>query len=308
MKYEFFFLNNIHDSMEVVNAELDPFLDLSRQGVFDELCMKHIILNLANCLELLVFLTQEEKEEVIKNEPDIVKYIRKMYGATEYINNKERYCLWLVGASPAEIRKSRFITERVEGVRKFRLSSTKVATQESANIPTLFQEIRHPESEYIIIPRHSSENRRYIPFGFVSPEIIVNDAVQIIPGASLYHFGILTSNVHMAWVRTVCGRIKSDYRYSKDIVYNNFPWPIPTDAQKVKIEQTAQAILDARALYPDSSLADMYDEVAMPPELRKAHQNNDKAVMQAYGFSIKDMTESMCVAELMKMYQQLVNR
>ncbi len=255
-----------------------------------------------------LFLTQEEKEEVIKNEPDIVKYIRKMYGATEYINNKERYCLWLVGASPAEIRKSRFITERVEGVRKFRLSSTKVATQESANIPTLFQEIRHPESEYIIIPRHSSENRRYIPFGFVSPEIIVNDAVQIIPGASLYHFGILTSNVHMAWVRTVCGRIKSDYRYSKDIVYNNFPWPIPTDAQKVKIEQTAQAILDARALYPDSSLADMYDEVAMPPELRKAHQNNDKAVMQAYGFSIKDMTESMCVAELMKMYQQLVNR
>ena len=193
-------------------------------------------------------------------------------------------------------------------MRKFRLSSTKVATQESANIPTLFQEIRHPESEYIIIPRHSSENRRYIPFGFVSPEIIVNDAVQIIPGASLYHFGILTSNVHMAWVRTVCGRIKSDYRYSKDIVYNNFPWPIPTDAQKVKIEQTAQAILDARALYPDSSLADMYDEVAMPPELRKAHQNNDKAVMQAYGFSIKDMTESMCVAELMKMYQQLVNR
>lgn len=255
-----------------------------------------------------LFLTQEEKEEVVKNEPNIAKYIRKMYGATEYINNKERYCLWLVGASPAEIRRSKCITERIEGVRTFRLNSTKAATQESANTPMLFQEIRHPESEYIIIPRHSSENRRYIPFGFVSPEIIVNDAVQIIPGASLYHFGILTSNVHMAWVRTVCGRIKSDYRYSKDIVYNNFPWPTPTDAQKAKIEQTAQAILDARELYPDSSLADLYDEVAMPPELRKAHQQNDRAVMQAYGFSVKDMTESKCVAELMKMYQKLIKQ
>lgn len=256
-----------------------------------------------------LFLTKEEKEEAIKNEPYVDKYIRKMYGATEYINNKERYCLWLVGASPAEIRKSKFITARVEGVRTFRLSSTKAATQESANTPTLFQEIRHPESEYIIIPRHSSENRRYIPFGFVSPDIIVNDAVQIIPEASLYHFGILTSNVHMAWVRTACGRIKSDYRYSKDIVYNNFLWPNPTDEQKAKIEQTAQAILDARALYPDSSLADLYDEVVMPSELRKAHQNNDRAVMQAYGFT-KDhpafSSESACVAELMKMYQQKV--
>ena len=255
-----------------------------------------------------LFLTKEEKEEVIKNEPDIVKYIRKMYGATEYINNKERYCLWLVGASPAEIRKSKFITERVEGVRKFRLNSTKAATQESANTPTLFQEIRHPESEYIIIPRHSSENRRYIPFGFVSPEIVVNDAVQIIPGASLYHFGILTSNVHMAWVRAVCGRIKSDYRYSKDIVYNNFPWPTPTEQQEQKIEQTAQAVLDARSLYPDCSLADLYDELTMPPELRKAHHQNDIAVMQAYGFtkgSEAYKSEAACVAELMKRYQQV---
>ena len=255
-----------------------------------------------------LFLTQEEKEEVTKNEPDIVKYIRKMYGATEYINNKERYCLWLVGASPAEIRKSKFITERVEGVRKFRLNSTKAATQESANTPTLFQEIRHPESEYIIIPRHSSENRRYIPFGFVSPEIIVNDAVQIIPGASLYHFGILTSNVHMAWVRAVCGRIKSDYRYSKDIVYNNFPWPTPTEQQKQKIEQTAQAVLDARSLYSDCSLAALYDELTMPPELRKAHHQNDIAVMQAYGFTKGGeayKSEAACVAELMKRYEQL---
>lgn len=253
-----------------------------------------------------LFLTAEERDELLKKEPATEKFIRQIYGATEYINNKARYCLWLVGASPAELRKSAFIMERVEQVKQFRLSSTKAATQKSADTPTIFQEIRHPDSEYIIIPRHSSETRRYIPFGFVSPQIIVNDAVQIIPGAEIYHFGIMMSNVHMAWTRAVCGRIKSDYRYSKDVVYNNFPWPTPTDAQKAKIEQTAQAVLDARALYPDSSLADLYDETTMPPELRKAHQMNDKAVMLAYGFSVKDMTESKCVAELMKMYQRLI--
>lgn len=252
-----------------------------------------------------LFLSPKEYQGVISAEPAIGKYIKRIYGATEYINNKVRYCLWLVGASPAEIRNSRFIMERVEAVRNFRLNSTKEATRKTAETPTLFQEIRQPNSEYIIIPRHSSETRRYIPFGFVSPDIIVNDAVQIIPNADLYNFGILMSNVHMAWTRAVCGRIKSDYRYSKDVVYNNFPWPTPTDTQKAKIEQTAQAILDARALYPDSSLADLYDEAVMPPELRTAHQQNDRAVMQAYGFSIRDMTESACVAALMKMYQKL---
>ena len=252
-----------------------------------------------------LFLTAEERDELLKREPDVAKFIRQIYGAAEYINNKSRYCLWLVGASPAELRKSAFIMDRVERVRQFRLNSTKAATQKSAETPTLFQEIRHPNSEYIIIPRHSSETRRYIPFGFVSPQIVVNDAVQIIPGAEIYHFGVMMSNVHMAWTRAVCGRLEMRYRYSKDVVYNNFPWPTPTDAQKSKIEQTAQAILDARALYPDCSLADLYDEIAMPPELRKAHQQNDRAVMQAYGFSVKDMTESKCVAELMRMYREL---
>ena len=254
-----------------------------------------------------LFVTPEELETVSKDEPEIRKYVRQIYGATEFINNKLRYCLWLVGVSPAEIRKLKFIRERVESVRAFRLSSPKEATKKSAESPALFQEIRQPDTEYIIVPRHSSENRRYIPFGFVSPEIIVNDAVQIIPSASVYHFGIMVSNVHMAWTRAVCGRIKSDYRYSKDVVYNNFPWPTPTPEQKVKIEQTAQAILDARSLYPDCSLADLYDEATMPPELRKAHQQNDRAVMQAYGFSVKNMTESSCVAELMKLYQRLVD-
>ena len=142
----------------------------------------------------------------------------------------------------------------------------------------------------------------------MSPEIIVTDLVQFIPDATLYEFGVIISNVHMAWTRAVCGRLKSDYRYSAAVVYNNFPWPTPTDAQKAKIEQTAQAILDARALYPDASLDDLYDETTMPPELRKAHQMNDKAMMLAYGFSVKDMTESKCVAELMRMYQKLTER
>ena len=143
--------------------------------------------------------------------------------------------------------------------------------------------------------------------GFITPDILTSDSAHIIPCATIYHFGILTSNVHMAWTRTVCGRLKSDYRYSKDIVYNNFPWPNPTEEQKTKIEQTAQAILDARALYPDCSLADLYDELTMPPELRRAHQANDKAVMQAYGFWGKLNSESACVAALMEMYKDLIS-
>lgn len=165
-------------------------------------------------------------------------------------------------------------------------------------------EIKQPHSNYLMIPATSSENRRYIPIGYLDKNVIASNAASFVPDASYYHFGVLTSNVHMAWMRAVCGRLKSDYRYSKDIVYNNFPWPTPTDAQKAKIEQTAQGILDARALYPDSSLADLYDETTMPPELRRAHQQNDRAVMAAYGFDVRTMTESSCVAALMKLYQQ----
>ena len=176
--------------------------------------------------------------------------------------------------------------------------------QKLALTPSLFRETKNPDTA-IVVPRHSSESRKYIPLGFIGKEMILTDAAMCIPYASRYDFGILTSNVHMAWVRAVCGRIKSDYRYSKDVVYNNFPWPNPTDEQKATIEQTAQAILDARALYPDASLADLYDELTMPPELRKAHQANDKAVMAAYGFPVKNFTQSDCVAALMKMYQEL---
>ena len=248
--------------------------------------------------------TEEEMQAFIKIEPKSEKYFKKWLGSKEFINGYHRYCLWLGDCSPKELRSMPECLKRVESVRQFRLSSNRASTVKTAERPTRFQTENMPNSTYILIPKVSSERRRYVPMGFLTPDTLCSDLVFIIPNAGLYHFGVLTSNVHMAWVRAVCGRLENRYRYSKDIVYNNFPWCNPTPEQKAKIEQTAQAILDARAKYPDSSLADLYDETTMPPELRKAHQANDKAVMQAYGFSIK-MTESECVAELMKMYQNM---
>ncbi len=195
--------------------------------------------------------------------------------------------------------------KRVAAVKEYRLKSPSAGTRKIAETPTKFHVTNLPKGSYIVIPQVSSERRRYVPIGYMDSNVLCSDKVRILPNGSLYHFGILTSNVHMSWLRTICCRLKSDYSYTVNDVYNNFPWPDPTDAQRAKIEQTAQAILDARALYPDSSLADLYDELTMPPELRKAHQRNDRAVMEAYGFSVKDMTESKCVAELMKLYQKL---
>ena len=225
-------------------------------------------------------------------------------GSDDYINGHIRWCLWLLECSPKELREMPLVLERVEKVKEFRLASIKAATREYAQYPTRFMEIKQPDSDYLIIPATSSEKRKYIPIGYVDKNVVASNAASFVPNATLFHFGVLTSNVHMAWMSAVCGRLEMRYRYSVNIVYNNFPWCEPTEEQKVRIEQTAQAILDARALYPDCSLADLYDETVMPNELRKAHQANDKAVMQAYGFSIK-MTESECVAELMKMYQKL---
>ncbi len=252
--------------------------------------------------------TKEEYESFIKTEPLSKPYFKLWYGSQEFINRKPRYCLWLGDCSPKVLRSMPECLKRVENVRNFRLSSKSEGTRKLADNPTRFHVENMPQSTYIVIPEVSSEKRRYIPMGFMMPEVLCSNLVKIIPNATLYHFGVLTSNVHMAWVRTICGRMKSDYRYSKDIVYNNFPWCNPTPEQKALIEQTAQAILDARALYPDCSLADLYDEVTMPPELRKAHQANDRAVMKAYGFDVKTMTESSCVAELMKMYQKLTSK
>jgi len=250
--------------------------------------------------------TKEEHDEFIAKEPNSAKWFKPWYGSQEFINRTPRYCLWLGECPPNELRKMPECLKRVEAVRNFRLASKSVGTVKLAEKPTRFHVENMPQATYIIIPEVSSEKRRYIPIGFMRPDVLCSNLVKLIPNATLYHFGVLTSNVHMAWVRAVCGRMKSDYRYSKDIVYNNFPWPNPTAEQKQKIEQTAQAILDARDLYPDCSLADLYDELTMPPELRKAHQNNDRSVMKAYGFDVKTMTENNCVAELMKIYQELI--
>lgn len=252
-----------------------------------------------------LIIKDDEIDEFLKEEPAAKDYVKVFLGAEEFVNGKKRYCLWLQNISPNQLSKMPLVLKRIKLVKEFRLSSKKAATKKWADSPTLFTENRQPNTNFIAIPEISSGNRRYVPMGFMSADVVCSNKMQLIPDAQIYHFGILTSNVHMAWMRATCGYYGPSYDYSGSIVYNNFPWPQPTDVQKARIEQTAQAILDARALYPDSSFADLYDQLTMPPELRRAHQNNDKAVMQAYGFSIKDMTESSCVAELMKLYQQM---
>ncbi len=250
--------------------------------------------------------TEEEMLEFIKKEPKSKSYFKQWMGAQEFINNKKRYCLWVGDCTPNELRSMPEVIKRIQKVKEFRLASKSEGTKKISEKPTRFHVENMPKDNYIIVPRVSSERRRYIPIGFLTPEVLCSDSVLIIPNTTIYHFGILTSNVHMAWMRTVCGRLKSDYRYSKDIVYNNFIWCNPTKEQKLKIEKTAQKILDVRELYKDSSLADLYDELTMPPELRKLHQENDRAVMEAYGFPVKNtFTESMCVSNLMKMYKEL---
>lgn len=253
---------------------------------------------------------KEEMEDFIKKEPSSKKYFRPWYGSREFINQKPRYCLWLGECTPAELKAMPHCMERVKAVREYRLASPSAGTVKLADKPTRFHVENMPKGHYVVIPEVSSEKRRYIPIGYLDDSKLCSNKLRLVPRATLFIFGVLESNVHMAWMRCVCGRLKSDYDYSIKIVYNNFPWPAPTEQQKAKIEQTAQAILDARALYPDSSLADLYDDLTMPPELRKAHQANDRAVMDAYGFikgTAARTSESACVAELMKLYQQKVS-
>ena len=252
-------------------------------------------------------LTEEERDELLKQEPQAAQFIRPFMMGKDFIQRKPRYCIWLVGANPSDLKKCPSILQRVSNVREFRMKSTKAATRAKADTPTLFDEIREPQTAYVSFPTVSSGARSYIPVDYLPQEIIPGNKIYFMQDASLYHFGVVVSLVHMAWNRMVCGRLKSDYNYSNTIVYNNFPWPQPAEAQRQKIEQTAQAILDARNLYPTSSLADLYDETVMPPELRKAHRANDAAVLEAYGFP-KDATESDIVARLFKMYQDLVNQ
>ena len=256
-------------------------------------------------------LTAEERTALIKSEPLAEKWIKPYIGATEFLNHKERYCLWLVDANPAEIMKCPTVKKRVDHVKEARLASKAEGTRKFAATPTLFCQIAQPNTNYIIVPKTSSGKRRYIPMGFMDKDTIASDLVFLIPGAGLYEFGVLMSNVHNSWMRLVAGRLKSDFRYAKDIVYNNFPWCNPTPEQKTKVEETAKGILEARKLFPESTLAKLYDDTFMPQELRKVHQLNDKAVMDAYGFT-KDTeaykSESACVTELMKMYQLLMEK
>lgn len=260
------------------------------------------------------FLTPEEREEFVRKEPQSLKYIRKVLGAQEYINNIERYCLWLVDISPEELKNSPMIYERVRKVREFRLASKAESTRKFADRPTEFKQIAQPKTPYLIVPRVSSENRRYVPIGYIQPEVIATDATQIVPNASLYEFGVITSNVHMAWMRTVAGKLESRYRYSNTIVYNTFPWLDISEQQRKRIEVTAKEILNVRTKYSTSSLAALYDDHIMPSDLRTAHQKNDRAVMEAYGMTkIVDgkktwLTESETVARLFEMYEEITKQ
>lgn len=252
-----------------------------------------------------LILSKEEYEEYQKLEPQGVKFIHRYMMGREFINNLDRYCFWLVGANPKEVRDCPLLQKRLESVREYRLSSPAVETQKFADTPGLFCQLNQPKDYFIAFPKVSSERRRYIPIGFLSPDIVVGDKIYVVEGLGLAEFGVLTSSVHNAWMRAVGGRMKSDYSYSNTIIYNNFPWPVISETSRTKLEATAQAILDARALYLDNSLADLYDDNNMPIELRKAHRANDAAVMEAYGFR-KDMTEPEIVAELFEMYQALI--
>lgn len=254
-------------------------------------------------------LTTEERDELLSKEPEAAIFIRPYMMGRDFINRSPRYCLWLVNADPSILKKCPLVRERIQKVKEFREASKRASTLKAAETPSLFASILECKDSYVAMPKVSSENRRYIPIDYLQADIIPGDKLFVMQNSTRYHFGVLTSNIHMAWMRAVAGRLKSDYSYSNTIVYNNFPWPTATEEQKAKIEATAQAILDTRAKYPDSSLADLYDPLTMPPELLKTHQANDRAVMEAYGIKKGDpefSSESACVAMLMRMYQNLV--
>jgi hypothetical protein len=251
-----------------------------------------------------LLLSDEEKNELLKKEPQALPWIKEFLGADEFINRIPRWCLWLVDITPAELQFLAHIKTHVEKVKEHRLSSTRKSTIELAKTPTLFGEIRQPKESYILIPRHSSETRVYIPCDFIEPSVICGDSNLLVPGATLYEFGIISSLMHNAWMRAVCGRLESRYRYSAGIVYNNYPWPEkPNEKQKQSIIKASKSVLDARAQFPDSTLADLYNAISMPPMLHKAHQALDKAVDIAYGrTSFKSEAER--VAFLFELYQK----
>ena len=250
-------------------------------------------------------MTDAEKIAFLQDYPECHPLVRLCVGASEFLSGAKRWCFWLNRVNPTLYKNNPYIRERLEKIAEFRRKSPTASVQKDAHSPYLFTQIRQPDSDYIIIPRHSSEKRIYIPIGFVSSDVIATDAVYIIPNASLYLFGVLTSQLHMAWMRVISGRLEMRYRYTPAI-YNNFPWPEATEAQQTRIEELAQGVLDARALYPDSSLADLYDPLTMPPELVAAHRKLDAAVEKAYGRKFRDDAER--VAYLFERYSELTQK
>lgn len=257
-------------------------------------------------------LTESEAEQIISKDQNIKPYIYEYLNARMFINrtskDKKEYCLYLLNCPPNLINKNSTVKDRVRKVKEYRENSSAETTRRLADEPALFFQKQVPASKNIVVPVVSSERRKYIPMDFMPPKVVYTNALFFVDNANIYEFGVLMSNVHMGWMRVFAGRLKTDYRYSNTLVYNTFPWPNPTEEQREKIEKSAQMILNARSLYPDSSLADLYDDLTMPKELRKAHILNDKVVMEAYGFDWRTMTESECVAELMKMYEKLVSK
>jgi hypothetical protein len=253
-----------------------------------------------------LILSSDERKEIISREPEARKFIRPYTGAEEFLNGGRRYCLWLTDISPSELRGMPIVLERLKAVKQYRLASRAASTRKAANSPGAFVQLAQPKKRYLLVPRVSSERRAYIPMDFMTATVIANDQVLTIEGAQAYHFGVLTSGMHMAWVRSTCGRLKSDYRYSKDIVYNNFPWPEPTPKQRTTIESAAQAVLDERARHPDATLADLYDPLSMPPDLVKAHHALDRAVDAAYG-KTNFASAAERVAFLFTLYEKLTS-
>lgn len=254
-----------------------------------------------------LIIDENELHDFKKKDPISGKYIKQVMGGVDLLRNKTRYCLWLQNVNPGELKKMPMVLTRIENVREHRLKSSKKQTREMAKAPYLFQEIRLPESDYLAIPATSSERRDYIPMKLLSKDVIPLFPLSTIPNATLYDLGILQSSTHMSWMRRVAGRLKSDYRYSSKVVYNTFPWPNINEQSKKEISNTAQKILDARNLYPDSSLADLYDPLTMPIELRKAHEANDKVVLKAYGLK-QSASESEIVQHLFTMYEELTRK
>ena len=303
--FKFLYSDDIKEQCKNINPYLIDFKNIYIKSRTEPLCNVPKVVN-GNMERggVNLILTNEEKEDILKKEPNIAKYIKPFYGADEFLSGKKRWCIWLVNASFSDIKNSKILTEKIKKVEEHRLKSKAKTTRQYANDPTVFAQRPQPTGvDWLIIPRVSAKGK-YIPFGFMSGNDIASDKVHCMPNATLYHFGILESNIHMAWTRAISMRLGEGYSYSRDIVYNNFPWPITNEMQKKKIEETAKNILNARLKYNDLTIRKMYGDI-LPPDLKKAHQANDRAVMEAYGMWGKVHSESECVAWLFRMYEEL---